>query len=278
MKCSVCNSEAQLWRNVDGFDYSDCRQCDSIALDSVGIAMLDEGTFPRNYSASYWDAEIASSKDRSWGVGLARAAEAMLYCRIPIYKFIDIGTGPGMLLDALSTYLPNSADKFFGIELFPPENYSQHPGYRIGELADQSDMFDCGVCIEMIDHLSPSMLHKLVRALADRSNEQALYIFNTGLSSFTRDQNPDYIDPLNRGHVISWGIPALKQIFEPLGFTIWPLRGKSWAFAAEYMSVDSRDPIDRIWSPNPENRALLHDPNMGSVMHLLGLETARAYS
>lgn len=277
MRCSVCNFDARLWRNVDGFDYSDCAACDCIALAPEGILMLDRGAFPRNYSASYWLSEVASSKARSWGVGLARAAEAMMYCKLPICKFLDIGTGPGMLLDALSTYLPNSTNKFFGVELFPPENHSQHPGYRIGALADQTEMFDCGVCIEMIEHLSPTMLSNLVEALASCSNEQALYVFNTGLSSYTRYEDPEYIDPLNRGHVISWGFPALRQIFEPFGFKIWPLRGKTWAFAAEYKSVDKTDPIDRIWHVHPDNRTMLHDPDMGSVMYLLGMETARAY-
>lgn len=277
MECSVCGGEAALWRNVDGFDYSDCSHCDCIAIAAEGVAMLDAGAFPRNYSESYWQAEVASSKDRSWGVGLARSAEAMLYCKRPIHKFLDIGTGPGMLLDALSTYLPSSAGKFFGVELFPPEKHSQHPGYRIGALADQPDKFDCGVCIEMIEHLTPSMLRGLIGALAERSNDQALYIFNTGLSNYTRHEDTGYIDPLNRGHVISWGFPALREIFEPLGFKIWPLRGKSWAFAAEYQSVDEMDPADRIWYVSPENRALLCDPLMGSVMYLLGMETARAY-
>lgn len=277
LECAVCGLDARLWQRVDGYVYTDCPNCDSIAIDKSAMKDVDAGCFPRDYSEAYWQEELASSRERSWGVSLARIAEAILYCRRPIDKFLDVGTGPGFVLDAINTYLPASSERFFGVEMFPPSQHSSHDGYRVGNLADLPDKFDAGICIEMVEHLTPAMLKQIAKSLADRSNDQALYLINTGLPSYVRLEDPGYIDPLRRGHIVSWGLPALRSIFEPQGFTVWALRGKSWAFCVEYRSEDVTPLADRIWTPHPQNRAMLNDGAMGSVMYLLGLETARAY-
>ena len=69
----------------------------------------------------------------------------------------------------------------------------------------------------------------------------------------------------------------MAQLAQPLGFRVLRLRGKSWALLLEYAREDRTAPEDRIWSAPPENVALLRDPERGSVLHLLGMETARAY-
>jgi hypothetical protein len=37
-------------------------------------------------------------------------------------------------------------------------------------------------------------------------------------SQLCREIDSSYLDPLRRGHIISWGHNALVNIFEPLGF------------------------------------------------------------
>ena len=129
--CGVCAdpSAATLWRNVDGYDYFDCSACGCIALGPDDMAKVDSGEFPRHYGPDYWAMELKAARERSWGPSLARAAEAILYSRRPIERFIDIGTGPGFLLDALKVYLPISSHRVFGVEKFPPS-----PDMRLSHL------------------------------------------------------------------------------------------------------------------------------------------------
>ncbi|QCZ96009.1 hypothetical protein DL544_02525 [Stenotrophomonas sp. pho] len=59
-----------------------------------------------------------------------------------------------------------------------------------------------------------------------------------------------------------------------------PLQGKSWAFVVEVLSDDPRQQVplaDRIWSAPQANVDLLTDEDMGTVMHILARESARAY-
>lgn len=277
MYCAICGNKADLWRNVDGYDFTDCRVCECIAIDGTTMNVVDEGAFPRNYDPSYWAMETEAAKERSYGGSLARVAETILYCRRPINKFVDIGSGPGFLLDALGKYLPASRLKFYGVEMFPPSQRSNHPNYIVGNLSQADHKFDAGVCIEVFEHLTPAMLRELAAAMAAKSNAQALYFINTSLSHHVRSDNTGYIDPLNRGHIVSWSIKAVAAIFEPYGFRAIPLAGKPWAFCLEYMSEDNDVPDARIWSPLAENVSILNDPEMGSALYVLGIDTARAY-
>lgn len=277
MLCAVCHSEASLWRTVDGYDYTDCPSCESIALNPHDMAKVDAGTFPRRYDPDYWQCELIAAKERSWGSSLARFAEAVLYCRRPIRKLVDIGTGPGYLLDALSTYLPESRSIFYGVELFPPDVHSDHPNYIEGELGGIPHQFDAGLCVEVVEHLTPSMMRKLAQSMASRSNPEALYLVNTGLSPFVRNELPSYIDPLARGHIVSWGMKAVRSIFEPNGFKVTEFSGRDWMFVLEYQGNNDQPMEDRIWVPCEENRKILHDPVMGSVFYNLAIDTARAY-
>jgi hypothetical protein len=237
------------------------------------MQQVDEGAFVRRYDADYWSAELSAARSRSWGEGLARVGETVLYCERPIEVFLDIATGPGYLLDALAAYLP-SRRIFHGVEMFPPPEHSAHPNYLVGGVADFPMAVDAGVCIETIEHLTPRMARGLAEQLAAKCRPDSLILFNTGLSDFTRKEDPGYIDPVHRGHIVSWGMPALRSVFEPAGFKVHPLR--SWAFAVEYQPTTDRPLADRIW--NSRNAQLLTDPEMGSAMFLLARETARTYN
>lgn len=276
--CGVCGGEAVLWRVVDGYDYFDCGVCGSIAIDAASLDQIDSGNFPRHYDPDYWAMEARDARDRSFGSSLARVAESFLYARRPIDRYVDIGSGPGFLLDALSIYLPAASQLFFGVEKFPPAEHSTHPGYIVGDLADEAGVFDAGVCVEVVEHLTPTMFRQVATAMAKCSAPGSLYYFNTGMPEYVKNEDQGYMDPLRRGHIVSWGWEALRMIFEPLGFTVFPVQRKTFAFVVEFQSSDQTAMADRIWTPHPQNRAALTDPQMGSVMFALGLESARAYA
>jgi len=214
--------------------------------------------------------------------GICQYPECLLYlCRSHVVEEQDIGTGPGYFLSAVEKYLPSRKSVFYGIEKFPPpEQYRvKSENYIIGNIASLPGKFDCGMCIEVLEHLTPNMVKTLFADLARISTPGALYIFNTGMPEYVLKENPAYLDPFNRGHIASYSVEAIKILAEKTGFTIFPIRGKTWAFVAEYMSKSNarEDITDRIWKPVESNLRILSDAEMGSVLKILGLETARAY-
>jgi hypothetical protein len=226
---------------------------------------------------------MKAARERNSGSSLARVAETIRMCRIPIGRFIDIGSGAGGLLDSLAELLPEIAGRFYGIELFPPAPAlrSRHPNYRLGTLDGMSETFEAGVCIEVIEHLSPSSLRGLAAQLARRAAPGALFLFNSAQPAFVEQHDPDYLDPLGRGHIVSYSLAGAAAIFGPAGFHILPLPGRDWAFLAEFS--DTAAPVgidamfDRLWHPHPENIALLAGARYGQMMIGMGLESARAY-
>jgi len=273
MQCGVCGAEASVFTVIDQFEYGDCTACGSLAVDARVIAEIDGGKALRSYDTDYWRSELAAARERAYGAGLARVAEAVLYTSRPIEKFIDIGCGPGYLLDALAAYLP-ARSLFYGVERFPPPDHTRHQNYRVGGLSDLDFMCDSGVCIEVLEHLTPRMAGHLASDLAARSRPGALYLFNTGMPQFVKSEDPGYLDPVGRGHIVSWGEAALRNLFEPLGFRVH--RARSWAFAVEFQPFDDRALADRIW--NSPNASMLRDPVMGDLMFLVGRESARVYA
>lgn len=284
VRCPICPAaEARSFRRIEGYDYFECKTCSSLFLDPDVLAGLDQGQALVAYDQSYWQMELAAAKERSFGSSLARVAEAFLYCRRPIKRFIDIGTGPGYLLDALAVHLPHATDIFYGLEAFPPQEHSTRKNYLKGMLSDLSLKFDGGSCIEVIEHLTPRMAARLIAELAGVSEPNAFYLFNSGLPAYVKSEDPGYLDPLVRGHVASYSLDAVQAMARPCGFVVHPIPGKSWAYGLEYLggeaksALPDRDITHRIWSPCPENAATLKDPDTGSLMYILGIETARAY-
>lgn len=280
--CALCGEASGYLRDVDGVAYYDCGSCDFIFADPALIERIDQGLASREYDQSYWKTELRSARERSFGSSLARMAEALLYCTVPVKRFLDIGTGPGYLLDAVALHLPEHADHFYGVEKFPPlpEYRTTHPNYLCVDLADVELSFECGICVEVIEHLTPAMARGVAAAMAKVSVPGSLYLFNTGLTEYVRHEDPGYLDPFKRGHVTCWSVTAARRIFEPEGFVVRPLSGKTWAFVVEMPGEPERMDVplgDRIWSAPAENVALLRDRTMGDVMHILGRESARAY-
>lgn len=278
--CALCLEAAVPFAVVDQVQFLECNCCDFIFADPLLLARVDSGEPLRVYDEAYWHNELASARDRSFGSSLARFAEAVLYCRIPIQRFIDIGTGPGFLLDALSQYLPEHRLRFHGVEKFPPleQHQTRHPNYHRSDLAELSGTFECGICVEVLEHLTPQMARQLAIAMAKVSTEGSLFLFNTGLTDYVKQEDPGYLDPYVRGHITCWSVKAARRIFEPHGFQVHALRGKAWAFILEFTrSCVSGFIEDRIWTAPEANRALLCDCTMGSVMYILGRESARAY-
>ena len=281
-QCCVCESrDVNLFRQVGQYAYYECKSCGLIFIAPDVLRKVDNGATLVNYSGNYWTEELYAARERAWSTSLARIAELFLYARIPVRKFVDIGSGPGYLLDALLYQLPSATDVFYANELFPPPpaNRTRSENFLEGSFTNFSFDFDGGSCIEVIEHLTPAMVKSLFADLATKSKPNSIYLFNTGLSHYIKNEDPGYLDPHVRGHIVGWSIPSLKMLVASTGFEILPIPGKSWAFIAEYRPDHNfRGNLeDRIWHALPENASTLKDQRTGGLMYVLGLDTARAY-
>lgn len=284
MKCPVCQKGiARLYSRIQGVDYFECLECKSIFADPE---FMDAQTnqVQSNYGEAYWNFETKSAKSRSFGSSLCRVAETFIYARNPISAFVDIGSGPGYLLDSLSILMPKYRNIFFGVELSPPphEFRTTHENYLIGGLEKLPRKVSAGCCIEVIEHLSPRMLRNLASELARVSEDGAIFFFNSAQPSFVIETDPAYLDPHVRGHIVSYSIAGLRGIFKEFGFTVIPLPGRDWCFLVEKADLNESEMtpenlLQRIWHPNEENRLLLTDNGFGPMMYTAGLEAARCY-
>lgn len=125
MQCIVCeDGKTKYFQKIDDVDYFQCVSCQSIHADAAFIETVYSKK--QHYDENYWGAECAAARERSFGSSLNRVAEVFLYARIPIVKFVDIGSGPGYLLDSLSIVMPEHSDMFYGVELYPPAHATQN--------------------------------------------------------------------------------------------------------------------------------------------------------
>ena len=286
VKCVVClEGKGTFFKNIDSINYFQCINCESLFACEHFLKSIDTETkLAFNYSETYWSTEIKSSKERAFGSSLQRVAETLLYCRIPVKRFIDIGSGPGYLLDALMVLLPSHQHVFYGIEKFPPlEQFrTKNPNYNTVSFNIIDKKFSAGVCIEVIEHMTPTALKNMLEELAFFSEDKALYLFNSGQPEFVIKEDPNYLDPLDRGHIVSYSLKGLKKIFLDKGFNLIPLPGRSWAFLAEYNAQPIKSDIinelfNRIWNPVKSNKELLQDSAFGSLMYNIGIDSARCY-
>lgn len=257
--CPVCKQGGSVhYADVQGIAYLRCESCRSIHATTAVLDEIDAGRpLMREYGAEYWKMELAAARTRAQGVSLCRAGEAILYCRRPVRRFLDIGAGPGFLLEKLLELLDPDAATFHAVEKFAPAEHFEHPNYHAGTLADLHDRFDAGVCIEVVEHLTPTMLRTLVSALADVSHPDSYWLFNTGMDEYVVHEDANYLDPYRRGHIVSYSIKGLQSIFEPHGFVVQQLPGKSYAFAAEFRPQSACAYDERIYRPLAENKRLL---------------------
>lgn len=282
-RCAVCAETAcEPHRRVGGVQFLSCAKCGCLIAEPDFISRVDAGEIV-NYRRAYWDSETGAAEERSFGSSLIRVAEVIRMCRIPIERFIDIGSGTGSLLDSLDHLLPELRNRFYGIELFPPEEHrrSRHPNYRVGSLGAMTESFDAGVCIEVIEHLTPSMVRGLASDLAKRASPGSLFYFNSAQPSFVASHDPGYLDPLGRGHIASYSVTAAAHLFGPAGFKVIALPGRDWGFLAEF--TDDQEPVgtdqlfDRLWHPDPKNMHMLTTARFGPLMIGMGLEASRCY-
>lgn len=141
-------------------------------------------------------------------------------------------------------------------------------------------MFQAGICVEVIEHLTPKQLVDMFSDVSSVTSDDAAYLINSGEPDFVKYENPGYLDPFFDGHIVSYSVRGLQELLGPIGFKVSPIRGKTWACLAEYHPANpdnNEDVTDRIWSALPENLSVLTDSRMGSVLRILGLESARAY-
>lgn len=215
---------------------------------------------------------MTSARERAFGVAIARTAEVFLCCRRPIKQFLDIGTGPGLFLDAVSVYLPNISNWFHAVEQFPPYEHSRHPNYLIGHVKDYSaSSFDAGICIEVFEHLTPRMVDALLGEIASISRTEACFLINTGLADYTRNDCPEYLDPVGRGHIMSWTVPAINHLARSHGLVASAIPGRNWCFLLEKAEGPRPSISDRLAQPLSENLSALYMPNArASPIALLG--------
>lgn len=276
VECPVCrDGRAHPHAVIDGYDYFECGACGSLFVDPLVLEAMDEGRAEvGKYADEYWEQERKAAATRAEGVGPCIAGEAILYCRRPVERFLDIGAGAGYLLGKLQQLLDPDGDTFHGVEKFPPDYAERLPNFHHGDIATLDGKYDAGVCIEVIEHLTPKMLDGLLAGLAKVANPGSFWIFNTGMPAYVKDEDPGYLDPLRRGHVVSYSIEGLAGLFGAHGFRIGALPGKSFAFFAE--AGDAGDvPFDtRFYHPLEGNLRLLR---RNGLLACAAFETARSY-
>ncbi len=275
ISCPVCRAGSLPFRDVSGYAFFGCGDCGLIHLDAATLSRIDAGEAVVRYTDGYWASELPAARDRAYGVALARAAEVVLGSSRPIDRFLDVGTGPGHFLDAVATYLPHSAGHFHGVELFPPaeQDRTRHPNYRVGRVSDyERYSIDGGMCIEVVEHLTPAMVDGLIGEIAAVSRERACFLINTGLADFVREEDPGYLDPAGRGHITIWTVAALNHLARRYGMVASAIAGRSWCVLLEKADAPGAPLLRRAESPLAENAAVLYYPGANaSPVALLGL-------
>ena len=279
--CIVCRERRAFpAKSISGVTYYLCDACGCIFADRTAIDNGDGGS--RKYDDEYWSNEMSAARERCFGSSVVRVAETFLYARRDVRNFIDISCGSGLLLDAITTLNGTVGSRMVGVEPFPPPPAwrSSHPNYLIGYARDVQEKMDAGVCIEVIEHLWPDTLESLVSDLAAISNDKALYYFNSAQPSFVIANNYSYMSPFELGHVVSYSIKSVRDIFGRHGFTIIPLPGRDWAFLAEYNgepNVGANELYNRVWTPTAENLTALQQGPFGHMLYTTAVEAARCY-
>lgn len=274
--CPVCMvGTGAHFSQVDGKDFYSCMACGSIYIDPEILTLLDAGgSLVGDYTETYWEQERVGATERAQGMSLCRAGEAILYCRRPITRFLDVGAGPGFLVRELQALIDPDASIFHGVEKYPPPYSADCRNLHIGDIGGLDGTFDAGVCIEVIEHLTPAMLDGLLEGLARVSVPGSLWLFNTGMPEYVRREDPAYLDPMNRGHIISYSLRGLRPYFARNGFVIREIPGRSFGFFAERLPCEDIEFESRFCQPLPENLTLLQ--RHGLLYHA-ALETARSY-
>lgn len=285
IKCEICDqasSGTKKYRDIAGVPFHECLGCGSLFADFKFLES-SVSTEKVTYDDAYWRMETSAARARSFGSSLSRCAEVFFYSRIPVDIFLDIGTGPGFFLDAVSKLMPQWQAMFYGVELFPPpaQYQTKHQNYVIGDLTSLPKKVSAGMCIEVIEHLHPNQLSEMLAKLALMSEPNATFLFNSGQPDYVKKEDPGYLDPLVRGHIVSYSTAGVQSIFAKHGFTVIPLPGRAWAFLAQYTAnaeiPNAEQLLTRVWQILPENAEKLKVNGFGELMYSIGQESARCY-
>ena len=282
MQCPICRNEASRLRDVDAVAYFRCLKCESVFAHPDFLAAVDAGAVG-NYRDSYWEQELPAARERSFGPGVARMAETLRMARMPVRRALDIGSGPGLLLDALAELVPSLAERVHGVELFPPPPRAAQPSpnYHVGSVGDLE-----GTVRRRRVHRSDRASHArhARRPAAATRGEiepgRALFL-QLRPAVVCRGGRPRLSGPaLAAAMWSSWSIAGARVVFEPAGFNVIALPGRDWAFLAEFgppRAVGADTLIDWLWRPAPDNIALIRNDRFGPLFETIGLECARCY-
>ena len=278
--CPVCASLSNVYEKILGFEYFSCSGCGILHIDTTVLQEIDAGKQIVEYSPEYWAMELSAAEERSRSVGIIRLAEAIFLCRRSVQNVVDIGSGTGRLLEQFEGLLPNNVRRIWGVELFPPptDQRTKSAQYVVGTIGSMAPMmFDAGLCMEVVEHLTPSMVLGMLKEISARSNDGACYVINTGLADFVRKEQPDYLDPTRRGHIVAWTVAAFNILGEPFGLTATALPGRAWAFLLE-KTTNPADVESRLYAPLSENMCFLADGKDGmSLLSTAAAEAVRGY-
>ena len=112
-KCPICNNKSEVYTNIENIDYFNCRSCDFIFIDLEFISKIDNGNSVVEYTENYWNNELKSAKKRAYDDVVGRMTELIYYAKRPIQTMVDIGTGPGYILDFVDENMQNLSKILF---------------------------------------------------------------------------------------------------------------------------------------------------------------------
>ena len=274
LACPICGSKEDVSKFSS--EFLECNKCDFIFY----LEKKEDKISNRfRYNDEYWKVELVSARERAWGISIARAAEVVLLAQRNVAKFLDIGTGAGDFLNAIQHFLPGKDITFIGVEKFPPpkEFCSKNPGFRHGWIdIFKEQEFDAGICIEVLEHLSVKQVDDLFKELYKKSKDNAIYLFNTGLTDYVRDEDLAYLDPISRGHISIWSVKAITLLVAKYGWQIYEIPNRKWAFIAEKSKVRDTNIISRIWSPLQSNQNSLKGVNNSNLLEILARDGLNA--
>ena len=274
--CSVCECQSTIFTEISGYKYYECSGCGIIAIENSVLDDIDNGSQLVEYKSDYWQREAQAADERSRAEGILRLAEAIYLTQRPVDHVLDVGTGTGKLLDYIKPVLCTNSSRVWGVELFPPpiDERSRSSQYVTGLISDlQPKMFESGLCMEVIEHMTPKMVRELFRQLSLVSSPNACYYFNTALAFFVKNVDISYLDPTIRGHIVSWTVDGINHLCKEYGLTASVFPGRSWGFLVE-KTLSPVPFIERLHNPISENLNFLSD-NKGS-RSLLGVASAES--
>ena len=268
MRCAVCKANAaQRYRNVDGVGYLRCGACGSLFADPDFLAAEQLSSMPTTTGGmSCMRRGSAASARRccAW-----RRRSRIVVCR-SARSSISAPAPVGCSMHLRHCCQRRSIGSMRSSSIRRPRRTA--PAIRTTSSARWTACdrtFDAGVCIEVIEHLTPTTLRSLVAQLAAVSRPGSLYLFNSGQPDFVEREDPGLSRSARpRPHRLvfaalvpraSSGRPGSMSSRCPAAPGLFlPSSGRC-------SLVDADALIARLWHPVPENVSML----LGAVRRLI---------